>query len=94
MQRALEELWPFVPDLMAPRPGEEILLAAGICPPADVVQKSWEADVMPTLLAAGLRFPTESVPAKFDRFHHTPHLDELLAELQSVARLEPSEAVW
>jgi hypothetical protein len=44
--------------------------------------------------AAGLRVPTESVPSGFNRFHHTPDLDELLAELQSVARLEPSEAVW
>jgi len=94
MQRAIEELWPFVPDFMAPRPEESPLVAAGICPPADDVQKSWEADVIPTLQAAGLRFPTESVPAKFDRLHHTPDLDELLAELQSVARLESSEAVW
>ena len=94
MQQALEELWPLVPDLMAPRPGEEPLVAAGICPPAEVVRKSWEADGIPTLQAAGLRVPPETVPPGFDRFHHTPHLEELLAELQSVARLEPSEAVW
>jgi len=94
MQRALEELWPLVPDLMGQRPEEALLVAAGICPPADVVQESWEADVIPTVQAAGLRVPTESVPSGFNRFHHTPDLDELLAELQSVARLEPSEAVW
>lgn len=93
MQQALEDLWPFLPDLTAPRPGEGEVAAAGMCPPSSAVRQRWEADVFPYLEEAGLHLPSAVQPSGFDRGRHTLHLEALVAEMQSVARLEP-EGAW
>ena len=93
MQQALHGLWPYLADLTAPRPLEEMLVAAGVCPSAAAVRSRWLADVLPTLEAINLRVPEGFPPSPFDRRHHTSDLAALVAEMQSVARLEP-EGVW
>ena len=93
MQLALEELWPFLPDLTAPRPQEAELAVGGVCPPSAAVRERWQADVVPTLEGAGLRLPGGFESSGFDRSRHTTHLEPLLTEMQSVARLVP-EGVW
>ncbi|HET7009648.1 MAG TPA: 1,2-phenylacetyl-CoA epoxidase subunit PaaC [Anaerolineales bacterium] len=93
MQRALDALWPFACDLWTARPGEHELVTAGICPDGGSIWRTWEAEVVSQLEKADLARPKAVQPTGFDRTHHTPHLTESLAEMQSVARLEP-EGVW
>ncbi|HSB90854.1 MAG TPA: Phenylacetic acid catabolic protein, partial [Anaerolineales bacterium] len=57
------------------------------------VRARWLADVLPTLEAIGLRVPEGFAPSEFDRQHHTDDLEALIAEMQSVARMEP-EGAW
>ncbi|HSB90556.1 MAG TPA: 1,2-phenylacetyl-CoA epoxidase subunit PaaC, partial [Anaerolineales bacterium] len=65
MQRALDDLWPHLADLTAPRPQEDGLVAAGVCPSAAAVRARWLADVLPTLEAIGLRVPEGFAPSEF-----------------------------
>jgi ring-1,2-phenylacetyl-CoA epoxidase subunit PaaC len=95
MQAALDELWPYTPQLFAPIAGEDKLVAADYLPDLAQLEAAWRAEVEPFLTAANLIIPTLSATARAaqDRAAHTPHLTNLLADLQSVARLD-REAVW
>jgi 1,2-phenylacetyl-CoA epoxidase catalytic subunit len=53
---------------------------------------AWQDQVEPFLEHCQLSLP-ETAPDQVGRQEHTPHLKVLLAEMQSVARLEP-EAEW
>jgi ring-1,2-phenylacetyl-CoA epoxidase subunit PaaC len=92
-QRALDRLWPYALQLFVPLPGEERLVAAGFVPEPVTAGRAWQVAVRPFLEDAGLRIPEEERLATSSRREHTEHLDQLLAELQEVARLDP-EAVW
>ena len=93
MQVALEALWPYVDQLFQPLPEEEALVRAGIVPALSGVKRDWEGIVLPHLQQSGLRLPqTLGAPAR-SRHEHTPHLADLLAEMQMVARADP-QAEW
>jgi hypothetical protein len=49
--------------------------------------------VEPFLTAANLAIPTSTETAVISRTAHTPHLADLVADLQAVARLD-RQAVW
>lgn len=92
MQNALNEMWPYTPQLFATLEDEIALVNAGYVPPLAAVREAWIAEVLPRLEAAGLTIPlAATVPLRRDE--HTPHLAELLREMQKVARADP-EAEW
>jgi ring-1,2-phenylacetyl-CoA epoxidase subunit PaaC len=77
--------------LFAKGPGESLLVDAGIAPASEEFRPAWEARLLPLFSASDLQTPAEAVPAS--RSEHTQHLKTLLADLQSVARLDP-QAGW
>jgi ring-1,2-phenylacetyl-CoA epoxidase subunit PaaC len=93
MQSALDEAWPFALQLFSPLADEAHLTAAGYVPPAADVRAAWSGDVQPFFESIGLNIPTNEPPA-LRRDQHTGHLATLLADMQSVARLEAPDTPW
>jgi ring-1,2-phenylacetyl-CoA epoxidase subunit PaaC len=93
-QTALDALWPYARQLFAPLPGDELLVTAGIIPDTGLMRREWEALTRPFLAECDLIIPDEALPRRdVPRAEHTEHLMALLAEMQSVARLDPA-AEW
>jgi len=93
-QAALDTLWPYAGQLFAPLPEDERLIAAAILPDLSLMQREWEAVARSFLTACGLHIPDDTPPRRtIPRTEHTEHLMRLLAEMQSVARLDPA-AEW
>lgn len=86
MQAALDQLWACAFQLFAPLPDEALLVEAGYVPKPDESRDSWRTLVEPYLRDSGLTIPTVP-PLNASREQHMPHLVELLADMQSVARL-------
>jgi len=90
LQAALDQLWPYTSQLFE-MPGEpDHLFALGI--KMDQASLSWEAQVIPFLGECQLILPA-GAERLLNRQEHSRHLPILLAEMQSVARLDP-EAEW
>lgn len=93
-QTALDTLWPYARQLFAPQPGDEALVAAAIVPDRAMLRAEWESMARPFLDDCGLLVPDGAQPRRdISRTEHTEHLMTLLAEMQSVARLDPA-AEW
>jgi ring-1,2-phenylacetyl-CoA epoxidase subunit PaaC len=92
LQNALDELWPYTRQPFIDSPGDKTLQQAGYIPAPAEMQSAWEELVLPALQEAGLDIPAGQ-RLEMDRQQHTPHLNVLLAEMQSLARSEP-EAEW
>ena len=92
-QNALDKLWPFAAQLFVPTPDADALVAARYLPSFSELNQEWEQLVIPFLADAGLSIPQGSSLEIIGREQHTPHLAELLEELQQVARLD-AEAAW
>lgn len=93
-QAALDTLWPYAGQLFAPLPGDELLISAAIIPQQSLVQREWATVAQSFLTACNLRIPDNALPHRaIPRTEHTEHLMRLLAEMQSVARLDPA-AEW
>ncbi len=93
-QAALDTLWPYARQLFAPLPGDAALIAAGIFPDLTLLRREWESVTQPFLAECNLTIPSEALPRRdVPRTEHTEHLMTLLAEMQSVARLDPA-AEW
>jgi ring-1,2-phenylacetyl-CoA epoxidase subunit PaaC len=92
-QRALDELWPYALNLHAPIDGDDQLVVAGWVPEPGELQQAWEGEVRPWLTQAGLSVPSAGAVTPCGRDRHSPHLAALVAEMQSVARLQPA-ASW
>jgi ring-1,2-phenylacetyl-CoA epoxidase subunit PaaC len=92
MQAALDMQWPYVGQLFTPLQDDALLVEAGYIPSMTELQQSWLARTMPMLTACSLIVP-ETPPHSLVREHHTPHLRDLLDDLQQVARLDP-QAIW
>lgn len=93
MQDALDALWPYVPQLFAPLPGEPLLVQEEIVPPAERLLERWQERTLSFLRDADLEISVFSDVDEDGREVHTPHLDALLEELQEVARMDV-EAEW
>ena len=89
LQAALNQLWPYTSQLfeLTNEPGGPVL---GV----DFRQArlAWEAQVLPFLAECELSLP-QGQPLALDRQQHSQHLAVMLAEMQSVARLDP-QAEW
>jgi ring-1,2-phenylacetyl-CoA epoxidase subunit PaaC len=92
-QAALDVLWPAAAQLFVRTPENDVLIEAHYLPSALELERDWERLVVPFLETAGLRIPVGDPPVTASRDHHTPHLAELLADLQEVARLDLG-AAW
>lgn len=93
MQSALNLLWPYAQQLFIPLPDEAMLVADGCVPDKTAGAAQWLAIVQPHLAESGLKIPANDAPPTHDRADHSPHLAELLADLQKVTRQYP-EAKW
>jgi ring-1,2-phenylacetyl-CoA epoxidase subunit PaaC len=94
MQAALDALWPYAGELLAPDATDATLAEAGIAPDLADVARAWEATVAETLAAATLRRPEGGfMHDGAKRGRHTEHLGYVLAEMQFLQRAYPG-ARW
>ena len=90
MQAALEQLWPLALGLFEPIEDDEEFSAQ-----LNDVQAAWLETTSSILAQAALVIPHDATPAFGGRRgRHTPHLNDLLNEMQKVARIESPNAVW
>jgi ring-1,2-phenylacetyl-CoA epoxidase subunit PaaC len=93
-QAALDAVWPYARQLYVPLPGDALLVEAGYLPPLDALGREWEATVRPFLAECNLTVPDDNLPRRdIPRSEHTEALMALLAEMQAVARMDPT-AEW
>ncbi|MDQ2666096.1 MAG: phenylacetate-CoA oxygenase subunit PaaC [Gemmatimonadota bacterium] len=97
VQKALDDLWRFTPELFAPDDVDRALLAAGVAPDLAVMQSQWTSLVRDVTDRATLTLPHDVPRAANARGGrtgaHTEHLGHLLAEMQIIARSHPG-ATW
>lgn len=92
MQNALDELWPYTRQFFFQRPGDDELVKAGYYTDMDEIRKAWETIVLPVLDSCEFLIP-DTGNWRSGRELHSKHLNVLLEEMQSVARLD-SQAEW
>lgn len=93
MQRAVDELWKFVPELFAADSAQTALIAVENVPDMAVIYPKWRAEVEKTFERAGLKMPDETAFSQKSFHGHTEHLGHLLAEMQYLQRAFPG-AQW
>jgi ring-1,2-phenylacetyl-CoA epoxidase subunit PaaC len=94
MQRALDELWRFTPELFSPDEVDESMSRAGIAPALPELASHWSARIDADLRAATLTRPASQLyPWHGKRGVHTEHLGHMLAEMQHLPRTYPG-AHW
>ncbi len=92
-QAAVDRLWPYLPQLFDPLPGEALLAAAGVIPDLGEVRRRSYARIEARLRDAGLQVPEfPANPGGRDR--HGEALVTLLIDMQSVARSDPAAVAW
>lgn len=90
IQRALDALWGYHPEMFAMTGGEEALLASGISVDRPTLKPDWEAQMAELLGEATLRLPAEEWSIGGGREGvHTEHHGYLLAEMQFMQRAYP-----
>lgn len=94
MQKALDELWGYASELFVPVDEEEELVRAGIVPALAAVREEWLGQVVRFLADAGLTVPGVGTPPVGSRKVHSDYLNELLGEMQAVARSERFGVEW
>ena len=97
VQRALDELWRFTPELFAADDVDRAMHGAGVAPDLAPLQAEWDRLVREVLDRATLTVPHDVPRLASMRGGrtgaHTEHLGHLLAEMQIVARSHPG-ATW
>lgn len=93
MQMALDELWPYAQHLFGVQTGDAALIEADYVPDLTEVHAQWEELVRPHMRVSNLTIPAGQAVFSADRSQHTPHLTDLLADMQLVARAHPT-ASW
>ena len=93
MQAALDQLWAYASQLFVALPSDAQLVAAGMIPDVAQLRAGWEQIVLPHLAEAELVVENSAENAPSSRTDHTLHLDQLLADMQLVARADPN-AIW
>ncbi len=88
MQQALDKLYPYALQPFKLSGEEEPNI-----PNSELLQQAWEADVHPLLAESNLEIPALDASSALGREEHTPHLAELVEEMQMVARME-ADAQW
>lgn len=93
-QRALDELWRFVPELFLMDDVDRELLESGNAVDLSTIEPKWRGTVTQVLTRATLKVPAD-VPmiASGRAGRHTEYLGHMLSEMQIVARSHPG-AEW
>lgn len=90
LQRAVDELWGYTPELFAMDALERELAAAGIAVGAADLRPAWEQAVTATLAEATLQKPAADWEVSGGRLGlHTESLGHMLSELQFMQRAYP-----
>jgi ring-1,2-phenylacetyl-CoA epoxidase subunit PaaC len=96
VQKALDDLWRFTPELFAPDDIDRAMQEAGVAPDLAALRPTWESLVLDVIERATLTLPHDT-PARGPRGGrsgaHTEFLGHMLAEMQIVARSHPG-AAW
>jgi ring-1,2-phenylacetyl-CoA epoxidase subunit PaaC len=81
-------------SVLAPLPGEPVLLEAGVLPLASAeLDRRWRSRVEPVLRSRGLPLPVAAPAGQAPRAAHGDAFDWLHGELTAVRRLDPA-AAW
>jgi ring-1,2-phenylacetyl-CoA epoxidase subunit PaaC len=96
MAAALDRLWPYAGELLAPDALDRAMHAAGVAPDLDALRPAWDARVDAVLAEATLPRPAGTWAHKGGKTGrmHTEHLGYLLAEMQFLARAYPDARAW
>lgn len=90
MQKALDDLWGFTPELFEMDQLESDLAAVGIAVDRSLLKDSWKTSVTELLAEATLTAPEDAWSVRGGREGmHTEHLGHLLSELQFMQRAYP-----
>ena len=89
MVTALASLWPLVGQLFKPLPAEALLVEADFAVARSELQVRWLEIVMAHLQKVGLKAAAPLALSNLTRKQHSAHLEDLLGEMQQVARWEP-----
>lgn len=92
MQDALAALWPHVGQLFFQTPEYKYLSDNAIIPDLAQLRDRWLSEVQPFLTGCALQVPPRLLMGEA-RTWHTTHLEILVRDMTSVARMEPS-ADW
>ncbi len=91
-QRALDDLWPYTPELFESDAVTEQMEQQGIAPPAAKLRQAWLHTVEPLLRKVRLTIPENAWPQTGGRQGmHSEHMGFLLAEMQFVQRAYPGQ---
>lgn len=91
---ALDAIWPFTDELFELDADERAMADAGIVPDRASIKPAWDATIDRVLREATLERPQRAEFISGGRMgRHTPHLAEMLADMQSLARAHPG-AQW
>jgi ring-1,2-phenylacetyl-CoA epoxidase subunit PaaC len=94
MERALRDLWPYVPELFADDEVDACAAAAGIGPRWSALESPWRVEMDAILAEAGLQPPAPTLfLSSGKRGVHSEHMGFILAEMQSLQRSYPG-GVW
>lgn len=90
MQKALDDLWGFTPELFEMDELEQTLANEGVAVDRSQLKASWQANVSELLAEATLSMPEDDWSVRGGREGlHTEHLGHLLSELQFMQRAYP-----
>ena len=96
-QAALDALWPYALQFELSLPGENELLKKKVVPSSRSLYEIWQENVSTFLAECQLKPDSQSAisnqQSAINRFTHSEHLGNLLADMQEVARLVP-EGRW
>jgi len=97
VQKAVDNLWRFTPELFAVDDVDAALVGDGTVPDMAALEPQWSSLVRDVIARATLTLPHDVVRAPSMRGGrtgaHTEHLGHMLAEMQIVARSHPG-ATW
>lgn len=103
MQAAVDAAFPQALGIFEPVPEEEHLVRTGVFPGNAILEQEWLNEVLPVLLGSTLSVPASKQNGRISihvspdvggrRKSHTPHLKQLVDDLQQVYRIAPG-AGW
>jgi len=94
LEAALEQLWPYLPQLWQAQAGDAALAEAGVVPEPTGLEEAARGRVLAALARVGVASPAEVAPNPGGRERHGEALVALLIDMQSVARADPGVDAW
>lgn len=95
MQAALDLLWPFVGEMLAPDDLDRALAAAGVAPDVEVLATAYHQTVRTVITEATLEIPADPFAHSGGKSgaRHSEHLGHMLTQMQWLQRAYPG-ATW